>query len=296
MNPSHTSSATAMNPSHTSSATAMNPFHNSRRGLTALDPSLLATLRAAAYVRGLAMNTTLLSLLLAMLLAAPPTLAQSKGAAEDQVEVGAVSTGDDYDGDIDLFETHSDAVRQQASYQRWGQTEPDAGESTGRDRNASTSCSDFLDPYVEWVNAEEEGAGEYRVNVVLISNNMRGHARYADGFLELSSIRARGSLTFSGEVTRYKSEKMWGFPTSASGDIEFDTFPFDPDQTDELAVVIDVNTGRVTLEGVTIDNPECANGVLFGFARASSGISYVIGAHYYVISLTRSFISTRIAD
>lgn len=151
--------------------------------------------------------------------------------------------------------------------------------------------------YAEWIKAAPSSENRY-LSLILVSNDKGGPARYAEGRLNLKSnpIVSPGSFLV-GEATLYESNERW-IPSGGSGDFQADDFPFDPKKRDKVKISIAIDSGRVRITSdtkgeATIDNPQCMDFLVFGFATAGSGSLGVGGSGilggtvrpYYVISL-----------
>ncbi|MEW5766943.1 MAG: hypothetical protein AB1797_04860 [bacterium] len=152
-----------------------------------------------------------------------------------------------------------------------------------------------LKSHADWLKNKPEGSGDYSINIALVYNNQDGEAGYAEGGLRLVTVtqgkpphQALLGTFLQGEVTLYKNTERWG---------EFDPedpeaidpgvggkYPFDPNQTEQVEVKIDVKTGQVDIGASTITKPEYSKGVAFGFEKKLSK------PKYYVISLNRQFV------
>lgn len=159
------------------------------------------------------------------------------------------------------------------------------------------SWTSVLKSHADWLKNKPEGAGDYSINIVLVYNNEDGEAGYAEGALGLVEAtqdkpphQAILGTSLEGEVTLYKNTDRWGVPEVDPEDPEAfepegeEPYPFDPDQTEQLKVKIDVKTGQVEIGASTITKPEYSKGVAFGFEKKPGK------SKYYVISLNRQFV------
>ncbi|MCS6804551.1 MAG: hypothetical protein NZ823_05320 [Blastocatellia bacterium] len=110
---------------------------------------------------------------------------------------------------------------------------------------------------------------------------------YTKGTLDLSTFAGIGFLRGSGK--RFVDDREW-HQTNCAGGFGAGPFPFDPDATDQLGVSISLLDHRITLTFAngaqrTIQAPQCANGVMYGFSDAPGTL---LPGTMYVLSLKRA--------
>lgn len=136
----------------------------------------------------------------------------------------------------------------------------------------------YLSELADWLNTPKPGKRNY-LGLVLVSNDAKGPARYAEGALTFQRFTFNNivSSSFQGEVTLYESSEKHYQRLRRN---RFDgPHPFDPERTDEVSVNISFSgsTGNVIRIGsankgqAVISNPQYEQGLIFGFADKGNG-------------------------
>lgn len=147
---------------------------------------------------------------------------------------------------------------------------------------AIQNLSGFLQELVNWVQKKPQGSGDYYIGFTVASNQRSELVTYTVGALRYKTVSGKG--VFSGQGTRYFSDRQWRYPAQP-GQISIDQYPFDPSRTDKVTVDLDATTGQINIkEGAkqTLIKSEYGHGVLYGFG----------GGTMFVFSFNKGFIGT----
>ncbi len=147
--------------------------------------------------------------------------------------------------------------------------------------SSHVSCSTFLQDYQDWATQTIRGENAY-VKFTLASNQYNGIVSSTEGILDYAAPNASTPAALVGVGSQYFNDRQYRLPSS-DGIFTRGPYPFNPDETDQLGVQVVAQTATVVLTMLSwgggliiIENPTCAQGVLYGFGIAPHNSLFVL--------------------
>jgi len=144
---------------------------------------------------------------------------------------------------------------------------------------SAQSCQSVLQGHADWAVTKPDGPGDYTLLFAVVSNQLNLNATYVEGGLHHQLSGA--SDVFTGTGKQYFSKRRHGLD-----------YPFNPNQTDNVAVSLNADTSKAT---VTVANATyvfdlyCDHlGVLYGTGNPQFFLN--LATPMFVFSLKRSVV------